>query len=226
MADNAECSVTNLDHQVLAKNIILWSETSLPDQDPTRITISALGAGAPFNNGTVSVEANQAIDLTCGASSLHLNQDTAQSGIFMGTADGGPIAVRAGLTPGTPLLALAGSPSPKAELSVGTMAMGSGLTMTTDKLCLDSGPPGVGASLEMSPTGLTLKFAAWSIQMSATGIELAVGTNKISLQASGISINGVKLDLAALTQMNLEALQIEEKATVQWSASSSAIKML
>lgn len=226
MADSAEFSVTNQDHEVLAKNIIFWSQTSLPDQDPTRITISALGSGAPLNNGSVTVEANQSIDLTCGASSLHLNQDASGSGIFLGTTDGSPIELRPGLTPGSPCLALNGMASPAAELSVGILGLGSAVTMIPDKLCLDCGAPGVGASVEMSPTGLTLKFAAWSIQMSGAGIDLAVGANKISLQPSGIKLNGVKIDLAALTQMSLQALEMEQKATAQWTVAPSAVKIL
>ena len=91
---------------------------------------------------------------------------------------------------------------------------------------LANGAPGVGPAIKMSPTGLKFTFAAWSIEMSATGIDLAVGTNKISIQPTGISINGMTLDLVAMTKLGLQGLQINESATAQLNAAPSAVKML
>jgi hypothetical protein len=211
MSDEADNVVSDLDYRIFAKNIVLASDA----EDATEVYICA-------NNGSVAVEAKENISLNCGDAYVRLSDD----GLAIGSHVDGAIEIWQGSMPGSANLRLVGPASPGAALAVGVVGAGSFLAMAPDKLELANGPPVVGPSLKMSPTGLKLTFGLWSIEMSATGIDLVVATNKVSIQTTGISINGLTLDLVAMTKLGLQGLQINESASAQLTAAPSTVKML
>jgi hypothetical protein len=226
MADAATNLISENDYQIVARNVHLTSRVSQPGTGASELYLSSTGAGAPHNNGSIRIEANKYIGINCGKAHVRMSDAVGKSGVSLGSDGEGATEIWQGSSPGSAHLRLAGPSKPAATIGAGTLAKGSYLSVRDDKLSLASGPPKVGASIEMSGQDLTLKFAAGSIAFTAAGIEIAVGTNKITVGVKGIELNGMLVDIQAMTKLSTQALQISESATAMWDGSPSAIKQL
>lgn len=199
------------DYKIKAPNVSIISETSPLPPTASQICISALGGGELLQNGSVTVTATGNISMQCGPSVIGINGHPANAGIAILNGLPGTISVTQGAVPGAPQLKMSDLP-PSVKLTLGPETAGGALTLEPAAVTLKYGPPGVGSILEMGPTGVTIKSGPWSMHLGPEGFEVKVGPNKLSVQPQGIALNGLMLDLAATTNLNVKALQLEEKA--------------
>jgi hypothetical protein len=110
-------------------------------------------------------------------------------------------------------------------MTVGDEGVGSEVKLEPTGMKLTFGAPGEGASIEMGPTGLTLQYGEWKIALTAAGIEMSVGPNKIALQPAKIAVDGNVVEVASLTDLKLEALNLEETGSLQLQTQSLLTKV-
>lgn len=212
------------EYTIRARNLSLVSQTSPIPPTATSITISSLGGGDLLQNGNVAVNATGNIMMQAGSAVIGMEAHTIGSSIAIANGTPGTITIDQGQVPGSPQIKMTGLP-PALNMSVGVPLAGSAVSMEATGMKLSFGPPVGGASIELGPTGLVLKYALWTLELGATGIDLKVGPNSVSIQPKGISINGVSVDVAAMTMMKMEGLKITESAGVNYQA-KAAITMI
>jgi hypothetical protein len=181
------------DYSLTGKNVSITSRSLLPGS--TSLTISADG-GLTGMNGFLYLRGSEQAMIQSG-------------GAIVKTAASGPTSkVHIGnMLPGT------------ITLQQGVPNLGPSIKMdgVGQSIKLSVGPPGVGASIELSPvTGITMKFAMWSLTMNATGISAKVGANDLTINPASVSIKGLNVQTEA-------ALAMAVKGTAQQESEAAAI---
>lgn len=144
-----------------------------------------------------------AVGLRYGACSL-----TTLDGLILGTGDEPSGECVIGMDP-LPIIGM--------KIRQGRDPLSGTITLNSLGMTLAFGGP-TGAKIELSATGLTLSFgpagAGPSIVLDARGITLKTGaSNSIQVGQQGLSLEGLQVDLQALTDLKVKALQLSETAT-------------
>jgi len=224
-SSSTDHDVSSTDLRMQAINVTIHSRSSVIDGGSTFINLLAEGGGPLGDKGYVAIQGTREITVGTGPAHLSMHTDLTESNICLLNGRPGNITLVQADKPGQPFLTLDGALLPKVELGLGLPVSPTKLTMDSDSAKLAVGPPGVGASLDLSLQGVTLKYAAWSLKMGPEGVEISVGPNSVSIKPTGVSLNGLTLDLAATTRLFMQGIQIDQQASVQLSGQSSTIKV-
>jgi hypothetical protein len=200
-------------YSLTAMDVNICSVTSTENPAPSGISISAIGGGSALRNGSLGLSASGQILLEAGSASLGLTPGEVGGVISILNGSPGSIVIAQSQMTGGPMIVLADSP-PAVDVTVGVEGLGSAIKVQATGMKLAFGEPGAGASIEMGPAGLTLQYRLWKISFTEAGIEMSVGPNTINLQAAKIAMNGTEVEIAALTDLKLEALNIEESGSL------------
>jgi hypothetical protein len=95
---------------------------------------------------------------------------------------------------------------------VGAPVAPASIVMEPTKIALSVGPPGVGASAELSLEGITLKYALWSLEIKATGITLTAGPSTVSIAPQGVNASGLTVGVKGELSTSVEGLMTQLKA--------------
>ena len=159
------------------------------------VTLRALGEDADL-----SMDAGATVNLSTGSCILAMDGSTPDQGaIDLLAGEQGVIKIWCGM----PLV-------------------GSLIKLEADKITLSVGPPGVGAMIEITPTGITMQVAQTSFQMTPTGIteQLAEVQRQLTPTGHTLAAAETELGLDAATGVNLSAAmgQLQMEATSQTEA--------
>jgi hypothetical protein len=125
----------------------------------------------------------------------------------------------AGATPANQcVLSLDPTPTNGMTLSQGLPVVGPTISLSATGIKLAVGGP-VGASIELTPTGITISFGppgvGSSIALDATGVTIKAGPmNQVQVAQQGLTMQALKVALQSVTQLQVQALQLTETATV------------
>jgi hypothetical protein len=181
--------VLNGNYSLTANNLSLTSRSLLPG--PTTLTISAQG-GPPGIDGFLNLNGSQQVLMQSGPALVQTNSTAAASNVNIGNTGVGAITLQQGVVDLGPAIVMDG---------------------VAQSLKLSIGPPGVGASIELSPaTGITIRFAAWSITLGAMGITATVAENSIAMNPAGVTIKGLNLQNDATISMLIKGIQATAEA--------------
>jgi hypothetical protein len=100
---------------------------------------------------------------------------------------GGEVSLQAGVT---------GS----LKLGVGLPEVGALATFEPQEITLSVGPPGAGASIKMTPTGITFKVANTSYEMTPTGVVEKVAATERKLAPQGHTMTAAESELQVAVQ--------------------------
>jgi hypothetical protein len=178
------------DYSLTAKNVSLTSRCDMPGR--TSLTVSAEGGGVGGMNGFLYLRGSKQALMQSGPAYVKTSTQGAMGKVNIGNALAGSITLQQGIPNLGPAIVLDGM-SQSMKLSVG--------------------PPGVGASLELSAaTGITLKYGLWSITLGAMGIKAQVAENSIDINPASVMIKGLNLQNEATISMLIKGIQAVAQA--------------
>jgi hypothetical protein len=173
--------VLESDYSITANDLSFTSRKLPPHMGPTSITISAEG-DATGTNGF-----------------LHLN------GSKQALMQSGPAFVKTSTLAGTSKVNIGNASLGEITLQQGVPNLGPAILMNgvAQSLKLAVGPPGAGASIELSMKGISLKFLGWSLEIGPTGIAATVGTSSLNLMPGLAELKGGVVLSEAETMMQM-----------------------
>jgi hypothetical protein len=181
------------DYSLTAKNLSLTSRSNLPGR--TSLTVAAEGGGLG-TNGFLYLRGSKQALLQSGPAYVKTSTAGATGKVNIGNALAGTITLQQGIPNLGPAIVMDG---------IG------------QSIKLSVGPPGVGASIELSAAGgITLKFALWSLTINAMGISAKVGENNLTINPASVTIKGLNVQTEA-------ALAMAVKGTAQQESEAAAI---
>jgi hypothetical protein len=142
-------------------------------------TLAAAG-----DEGALLMAAKKAAALTCGSTALMLENDAEQAG---------SIQLQAG-------------PAGKIVIALGPIELGPRIELSTEMLSIAVGPPGVGASIQLTPASIVLKVAENQIQLTPVALEERIAEVTRSVTPVGHVVTaGEKSHSVGLTGEEVEA---------------------
>jgi hypothetical protein len=149
------------------------------------VQINAMGS-----EGTLVATGEKAASLMSGPASVS---------VVNGGATSGEVDIVGGLT-GT------------IKQVVGAPVAPSSIVLEPARIAMSVGPPGVGASAELSLEGISLKYALWSLEIKATGITLGVGPSSLSITPGGVNASGLTVGIKGELSTAIEGVMTQLKA--------------
>lgn len=174
------------DYSLTAKNLSITSRSDLPG---AALTIAA--NGGPLGDGFLNLRGAQQVLMQSGNALVKTSTAVGTSAVHVGNTGLGTITLQQGVPDMGPAIVMDG---------------------VAQTLKLTVGPPGLGASIELSATGVTIKFAAWSIALAAAGITATVAENSIKMNPTGVTIEGLNITNNASVAMLVKGLQATNEA--------------
>jgi type VI secretion system secreted protein VgrG len=166
------------------------SPSLLDSGEAGSIIMSALGKKSP--GGAISLNADSLVLLQTDQSWLRVTSTKSNNAIRMGCDTPGKIEIILGKNSGSPEIKLEdGEITLKAGGSLLKPLKGSEIAVSKGEVHIRSGLPGVGSEISLKPTGLKLSFG---------------GTQSIELGKDGIKINGIKVNVSAMSQLQAQGL--------------------
>jgi hypothetical protein len=173
--------VLTSDYSLTANNLTLTSRS--PVVGRSALTVSAEG-DMTGTNGFLYLKGSKQALVQSGPAYVKTSTLAGTAKVNIGNAALGEITVQQGVPNLGPAMVLDG---------VG------------QTLKLSVGPPGVGASIELSAAaGITIKFAEWSLTLGPTGITATVGPSSIGLTPASIAVKSLNVQNEASVSMQVK----------------------
>jgi hypothetical protein len=173
--------VLESDYSITANNVSFTSRNPLPRMGPSSLTLSAEG-DTTGTNGFLHLKGSKQALMQSGPAFVKTSTLAGTSKVNIGNASLGEITLQQGVP------------------NLGPAILMNGITQS---LKLAVGPPGAGASIELSMNGISLKFLGWSLEIGPTGIAATVGTSSLNLMPGLAELKGGVVLSEAQTMMQL-----------------------
>ena len=90
------------------------------------------------------------------------------------------------------------SPTGSITIALGPMMLGPCIKLSTEKIELTVGPPGVGASLTMTPASIAVKLGVASMELTPASLAIAAAESQVSLTPASASMNAPDCTVSGL----------------------------
>jgi len=111
-----------------------------------------------------------------------------QAGKFVMAQSGAAFLTVAGSGEESGDITLQSSPTGSITIALGPVLLGACIKLSTEKIELTVGPPGVGASITMTPASIAVKLGVASMELTPASLAIAAAEAKVSLTPASASM--------------------------------------
>jgi type VI secretion system secreted protein VgrG len=123
-------------------------------------------------------------------------------------------------------ITLQSSPTGSITIALGPMLVGPCIKLSTEKIELTVGPPGVGASLTMTPASIAVKLGVASMELTPASLALAAAESKLNLTPASASMSSLDCSVSGMVGATVKGTATAEFSAAGQTSVKGAICMI